>query len=127
MHASATSGSPYEGLIGFSRAVRRGPHIWIAGTGPIMPDGQTACPGDAYGQAARCLTIIADALRELEAGPEHVVRTRLLMTDITRWEDACRAHAEIFGTIRPAATLMGVAALARPDWLIEVEADAFVD
>ena len=121
-----SSGSPYEDRIGFSRAVRRGPHIWVAGTGPLLPSGDTACPGDAYGQAKRCLAIIMDALQAVGAGPADVVRTRLLMTDISRWEEATRAHAEMFAAARPAATLMGVQALARDDWIIEIEADAFI-
>ncbi|MBK5912503.1 hypothetical protein CCR85_13500 [Rhodothalassium salexigens] len=124
---TASSGSPYETIIGFSRAIRRGPHIWLAGTGPLAPQGNTACPGDGYGQARRCLTILVEALHAHDARAEDVVRTRLLVTDMTRWEEIARAHGEVFGRIRPAATLVGVAALARPDWLVEIEAEAFID
>jgi enamine deaminase RidA (YjgF/YER057c/UK114 family) len=106
--------------------VRTGPHIAVSGTAPVTPDGEVFAPGDAYAQAQRCIEIIAGALAELGAGLEHVVRTRLFVTDIGQWEAIGRAHGEAFGDIRPAATMVQVAALIDPEMLVEIEADAFV-
>src|SRR5581483_1731499 len=86
-----TSGSPYEPVMGFSRAVRVGPHVFVAGTAPVMPEGEEL-PDDAYGQAKRCLEIILTALREAGAGPEHVVRTRIFATHAEDFEEIARAH-----------------------------------
>ncbi len=91
-----------------------------------MPDGSDP-PRDAYGQARRCLEIIADALREAGAEPEHVVRTRTFLTSADDWEDVGRAHGEMFSEIKPASTMVVVAALLDPRWLVEIEADAIVD
>ncbi len=122
-----SSGSPYEKPIGFSRAVRVGNLICVAGTGPIAPDGGTACPGDAYGQARRCLEIIKQAVEEAGGKLEHVVRTRMSLTDISHWEEVARAHGEFFGEIRPASTLVEVRRFIRPDWLVEFEADCVIE
>ena len=122
-----TSGSPYEKPIGFSRAVRVGNIISVAGTGPIAPDGTTACPGDAYGQARRCLDIIKEAIETAGARLEDVVRTLLLLTDVSNWKEVGRAHGEFFANIRPASTLVEISRLVQPDWLVEIEADCVID
>lgn len=123
---SATSGSPYEESIGFCRAVRMDQMISVAGTGPIGADGQTAAPGDAYGQAKRCLEIIAKAIVDLGGHIEDVVRTRIYLVNVDDWEAVGRAHGEVFGTIKPAATMVVVNQLIVEDWLVEIEADCFV-
>jgi enamine deaminase RidA (YjgF/YER057c/UK114 family) len=106
--------------------MRVGDIIYVAGTAPISPDGSTASPGDAYGQAKRCLEIIKEALEGLGGRLEHVVRTRMMITDAGKWEDVGRAHGEFFASIRPAATMVAVKGLVRDDWLVEIEADAVV-
>ena len=120
-----SSGSPYEPTIGFSRAVRDGRHVFVAGTCAVMPDGGDP-PTDAYGQARRCLEIIAAALGEAGARPEHVVRTRTFLLAAEDWEDVGRAHGEVFGDVRPASTMIVVSALLDPRWVVEIEADALV-
>ena len=122
-----SSRSPYEKRIGFSRAVRVGDFIAVAGTGPIGPDGRTACPGDAYGQAKRCLEIVKDAIEDAGGRLEHVIRTRMMLTDISVWQDVARAHGEFFADIRPACTLVEVKGFVQPDWLVEFEADCLVN
>lgn len=122
-----SSGSPYEKLIGFSRAVRIGNTIAISGTGPIAPDGSTAAPADAYGQAKRCLEIVARAVEEAGGTLEDIIRTRMFVTDVNAWESVARAHGEVFGEIRPASTMVIVSGLVRPEWLVEIEADAIVE
>lgn len=121
-----SSGSYLEPIIGFSRAVRVGNVISVGGTAPIAPGGGTAARGDVYGQARRCFEIIGRALADAGAGFEHVTRTRVLLTDIALWEQASKAHAEIFTDIRPVTTVMAVKAFVDPDWLIEIEVDAVV-
>ena len=111
--------------VGYSRAVRAGGVVSVAGTAPVMPDGGDP-PADAYGQAKRCLEIIVAALAELGAGPEHVVRTGVYLTRADDWEEVGRAHGEVFGDARPATTIVVVAALLDPRWLVEIEADAIV-
>jgi enamine deaminase RidA (YjgF/YER057c/UK114 family) len=118
------SGSPYEPVIGFSRAVAVGHHLVVAGTAPIVPGGDP--PADAYGQAKRCLEIILEAMADLGAGPEQVVRTRTYLTRASDWEAVGRAHGEVFGEVRPAATMVVVAGLLDPRWLVEMEADAIL-
>ena len=122
-----SSGSPLEPEIGFSRAVRVGAHVAVAGTAPIAATGGTACPGDVYGQTWRCLDIVAQALTDAGVSLDDVTRTRVMLTDIGSWRDAARAHGEYFGAIRPACTFVQVVAFISPDWLVEVEADAIVD
>lgn len=117
-----SSGSPYEPTIGFSRAVRVGDRVVVAGTAPVWPDG--SCDPDPYAQARRCLEIIVKALADAGAGPEHVVRTRLYLTDAADWEAVGRAHGEVFADIRPASTMVVVAALLDTRWKIEIEAEA---
>ena len=116
------SGSPYEGIMGYSRAVRIGDHVFIAGTAPIMADGGDP-PADAYGQTKRCLEIIAQAIGKAGLGLDSVIRTRVMLTDISRWEEAARAHGEVFGEIRPASTFVEVKGLIDRGWLVEIEAD----
>jgi len=117
------SGSPYEPVIGFSRAVRVGHHVAVAATAPIMPDGGEP-PVDASGQAKRCLEIIAEALREAGASPSDVVRTRTYLVDADDWEDVGRAHGEVFADVRPASTMVVVTGFLDPRWRVEIEADA---
>jgi enamine deaminase RidA (YjgF/YER057c/UK114 family) len=119
-----SSGSPYEPVAGFSRAVVAGAHVHVAGTAPVMPNGAEP-PDDAYAQARRCLEIILAALAEAGARPEDVVRTRMFVTDAAHWDGVARAHGEVFGKIRPAATCV-VTRLLDPRWLVEIEADAIL-
>lgn len=118
------SEAPWEGEIGFCRALRAGDHVYVTGTAPVAEGGGVFAPGDGYAQARRCLEIIAHALRDLGADLRHVVRTRMFVTDITRWREFGRAHAEFFGQHRPATTMVEVKALIEPEMLIEIEADA---
>ena len=119
------SGSPYEATIGFSRAVREGNHVFVAGTAPVMPDGEDL-PADPYGQMRRCLQIVATALLETGATLEDVVRTRTFLVRAEDWEEVGRAHGEFFGDVRPASTMIVVSALLDPRWLVEIEADAIL-
>lgn len=121
----ATSGSPYEAAFGFARAVRDGKRIIVAGTGPVEPDGSTT-PGDAAEQAARCCAIIVAAIEELGGSAADVVRTRMLLTDPADQDAVGAVHARFFGAARPAATMAGVAWLCRPEWRVEVEAEAVI-
>ena len=121
-----SSGSPFEPTIGFSRAVRVGPHIAVSGTAPIAPGGGTASPGDLYGQTKHCLEIIEKAINDAGGKREHVVRTRMFLKEINNWQEAGRAHGEFFGGIRPASTMIQIVQAIDPSWLIEIEADAIV-
>lgn len=120
-----SSGSPFEPVIGFSRAVRVGRVVAVSGTPPVMPDGGEP-PPDAYGQTRRCLEIVVAALEEAGARVEDVVRTRTYLTCAADWEEVGRAHGEVFGDVRPASTMVVVAALLDPRWLVEFEADAII-
>ena len=121
-----SSGSPLEEPIGFSRAARVGNAIAVAGTAPIAPDGSTACVGDVYGQTAYCLSIVRSAIAQAGGCLEDVIRTRIMLTDISLWEEAAKAHGEFFSDIRPACTFVEVSAFIKEDWLVEVEADCVV-
>jgi len=121
-----SSGSPFEPIIGFSRAVRIGNILAVSGTGPIAPDGSTASPGDAYEQAKRCLEIIKKAIKDGGGKTSDVIRTRMYLTDISKQEEVGKAHAEYFRDIRPAATMVEVTGLARSDWLVEIEAECVI-
>jgi len=121
-----TSGSYLEPEIGFSRAVRAGPYVCVAGTAPIAAGGGTAAPGDVYAQSVRCLDIAEQALREAGAALADVVRTRVMLTDIRHWRQAARAHAERFAEVRPATTFVEVSRFVDPEWLVEFEVDAIV-
>ena len=115
--------SPYAPTVGYSRAVRVGDQIHVSGTAAVMPDGARP-PTSAYAQARRCLEIILDALGQLGAGPEHVVRTRVYITSADDWEEIGRAHGEVFGEIRPASAMLVITGLLDPRFLVEIEADA---
>lgn len=120
------SASPYEPLYGYSRAVRVGGRIDVAGCAPIESDGSST-PGDAGAQATRCLTIIAEALDALGGSPADVVRTRMFITDPADADLVGRAHGAMFGDIRPAATMVVVSALLRPEWKVEIEVEAILE
>lgn len=115
--------SPYEPVIGFSRAVVAGDRILVAGTTPVPADGAPP-PPDPYSQARLCFQLIGEALGKAGAGFQHVIRTRMYLTDSRHWQDVARAHSEIFASIRPAATAVIVAGLLDPAWLVEIEAEA---
>ena len=119
------SGSPFEPVIGFSRAVVDGRHVTVSGTAPVMADGGDP-PPDAYGQTRRVLEIILSALADAGAGPEHVIRTRTYLTSADDWQEVGRAHGEVFSEIRPASTMVVVSAFLDPRWVVEMEADALL-
>lgn len=119
-----SSGSPYEAIAGYARAVRVGDRVFVAGTAPIMADGGDP-PADAYGQTKRCLEIIAGALDQADASLRDVVRTRVYLTDWASFDGFAKAHGEAFSDVRPANTTV-VAALMDPRWLLEIEAEAVV-
>lgn len=120
------SKAPWERQVGYCRALRAGDMIFVTGTAPIDETGKaTHAPGDAYEQAKRCLALIERALASFSADRSHIVRTRLFVTDIDRWAEFGRAHAEFFGELRPTTTMVEVRRLIAPDMLIEIEADAY--
>ncbi len=119
------SGAPWEKAVGYCRAVRVGDRIFVSGTAPVA-DGGTYAPGNAYAQARRCLEIIDGALGALGTTRDAVIRTRMFVTDISRWAEFGRAHAEFFGAHPPATTMVEVRRLIAEDMLIEVEADAVI-
>jgi enamine deaminase RidA (YjgF/YER057c/UK114 family) len=122
----AFTGAPWESQVGYCRAVRIGDRIVVSGTAPVAEAGGVHAPGDGEAQARRCIELIGRALAELDAGLEHVVRTRMFVTDVTRWEEFGRAHAAAFGDHPPATTMVQVAALIDAQMLIEIEAEAIV-
>ncbi len=122
-----SSSSPFEPVIGFSRAVRVGQHIMVSGTAPIGLDGKTAGLTDPYLQTKRCFEIIEQALKQAGAGLKDVVRTRTFLVNASDWEKVAKAHGEIFGEIRPASTMVVVKGFLNPEWLVEFEADAIVE
>ena len=117
--------SPFAATVGYSRALRIGPHVYVAGTAPIMRDGAEP-PADAFGQAKRCLELVDAALSELGAVAADVVRTRAYLTSASDWEAVGRAHREVFGETKPVTTFVVVSSLLDPRWLVELEAEAFV-
>jgi enamine deaminase RidA (YjgF/YER057c/UK114 family) len=121
-----SSGRPNEEQTGYSRAVRVGNHVFVAGSTALNALGQVDHPGDMYGQTVAAIRTIASALSQAGATLEDVVRTRIFVTDMRRRAEVSRAHREFFGAIRPASTLVEVSALAHPDMLVEVEADAII-
>ncbi len=121
-----SSGSPYESIIGFSRAVRVGPFVAVGGTAPIGTDGKTVAPGDAGVQARRCLEIIREALEKAGATLSDVTRTRVLLKRIEDWQVVAQARAEVFRDIRPVDTVVQVTGFIDPDWLVEFEVDAVI-
>jgi enamine deaminase RidA (YjgF/YER057c/UK114 family) len=119
--ATVPAVSAFAETVGYSRAVRDGRHIYVSGTAPVGTESD-----DPYEQATRCLEIIVDALRELGAGPEHVVRTRTFIVDPADWEAIGRAHGEVFGAVMPATSMLVVSGLLDPSWKVEIEADALL-
>ena len=119
-----SSGSPFEATIGFSRALRAGNHVFVSGTAPIWPDG--SCHPDPAAQARRCLEIILDALEQAGAGAGDVVRTRTFLVDVADAGIVGAVHGEVFGEVRPAATMVVVSGLLDPRWKLEIEAEALI-
>ena len=120
-----SSGSPYEPVMGYCRAVRVGHNVYLAGSAPIMPDGADP-PADSYGQTRRCFEIVAAALEEAGGSLEDVVRTRVYLTPGADFDEMARAHGDLFGDIRPVNTTVIIHSLVDPRWLLEVDVDAVV-
>ena len=123
---SIRSGARWEPLVAYSRAVRAGSFIAVSGSASVGPDGELIGDGDAYLQARRCIEIIRESLEAAGAGLEHVVRTRMFVTDIEQWPDIARAHQEAFADVMPATSMVEVTRLIDERMLVEIEADAIV-
>lgn len=120
------SGAPWEKKVGYCRAIRAGNQIYVTGTAPVTEQGTCYAPGDAYLQTKRCIEIIQQALADLDADLSNVVRTRMFVTDISRWQEYGRAHGDYFAEHPPATTMVEVKSLIDPQMLIEIEADAVI-
>lgn len=118
------SGTPWEPKVGYSRAIKVGDMVYVSGTTGTDPTGKVLAPGDMYAQVVQAIRNIENALKRLGLGLEHVVRTRIYVTKIEQWEEVARAHAEFFGSIHPATTLVEVSRLVDPEMLVEIEAVA---
>ncbi|MBX3282641.1 MAG: RidA family protein [Acidobacteria bacterium] len=121
-----SSGAKWEPLVGYSRAVRAGDRVYVTGTAATGENGEIVAPGDAYGQTVQCIRNIERALKAFDLSLDNVVRTRMFVTDISRWEEYGRAHGEFFREVMPATTMVEVSKLIDPQMLIEIEADAEV-
>ncbi len=122
-----SSGSPYEPIVGISRAVRIGNIVAVSGTAPLGPDGKTVESGDAAAQARRCFEISLAALEQLGATRADVIRTRIMVTRIEDWRAVAEVHGELFRDVRPASTFVQVSRFIDPEWLVETEVDAVVE
>jgi enamine deaminase RidA (YjgF/YER057c/UK114 family) len=118
------SGTPWEPKVGYARAVQVGETVFVSGTTGTDPSGKVLAPGDMYAQSVQAIRNIENALKRLGMGLENVVRTRMYVTQIDRWEEVAKAHEEFFGQVHPATSLIGVARLVDPEMLVEIEADA---
>ncbi|MEO1307614.1 MAG: RidA family protein [Pseudomonadota bacterium] len=121
-----SNGNPMEGIVGFSRAVRVGPFISVGGTAPVDADGKTVGVGDVAAQTRQCIEVIKAALEQAGSGLHHVVRTRVILTDIDNWKAAIDVRKEYFRDIRPVDTIMAIDRFVNPEWLVEFEADAVI-
>lgn len=121
-----SNGNPMEAIVGFSRAVRVGPFISIGGTAPVGPDGKTVGVGDVAAQTRQCIEIIKAALEQAGSGLHHVVRTRVILTNIEDWKTSIDVRKEYFRDVRPVDTIMAIDRFVNPEWLVEYEADAII-
>lgn len=121
------TGTEWEPLVGYCRAVRVGSHIAVSGSAPVDAEGNLVGPDDMYAQTRRCIEIIEAALTEAGASLQHVIRTRIFVTDIDRWEEVAKAHREFFANVTPACSMVEVTRLIGPGMLVEIEADAIID
>ena len=122
-----SSGSPWEPVVGYSRAVRTGNQVFVTGTTALGPEGKLVGAGDPYAQTVQILRNIEAVLKRAGAGMRDVVRTRIFTTDISQWQEIGRAHREFFGDIRPCATMVEISRLIEPDMMVEIEVDAVIE